>query len=295
MSADGRWLMAPNADGVHVWDFAADRLAYFHPAKDAYSALFSADGKSVIASSGRELWKWPLVEHEDEPGFTLGPFTLLATFLQRPFFPNTTVSGPGREWLTFDEGTRVWTVNRNDIAAKVVLKGKDTGIIAAISPDTNWLVTTHWKDGTTKVWDTRSGQEACDLGEQGGSVAFSPDGRWLLVGSGAEYAFHETGSWRKSHVVPRESVNGLVGQSAFSRDGRMLALALTQRIVQIVDPNTGREIVSLTPPSPQNLGWLAFGPHDQTFMAAAAQGEIHIWDLGNLRRELAAMNLDWKD
>lgn len=296
LSADGRWLIAPNPEGVHIWDFGSGRLVQFQPANDTHSALFAADGKSMVAASSRQLWQWPLLEPEedDEPGFVFGPAKRWATF-PGSFFPNTTVTGAKRERMTVHGRTGIWMAQLGELIPTRVLDGNGIGNTAAISPDGKWLATTQWKDGGTKVWDAGRREVVRELGEQGGYVTFSPDGRWLVVGSGASYDFYETGSWRQHHVIRRDSAGAGLGQVAFSRDGRLLALALSRRIVQLVEADSGREIVLLAPPSPQSVGWLAFSPDDQNLMAATDQAEIQVWDLRALRRELAALNLNWAD
>jgi WD40 repeat protein len=165
---------------------------------------------------------------------------------------------------------------------------------AATSPDTNWLALS-LRTGPTEIWDLRRHEMVFALGREYGGVAFSPDGRWLVVGSGASYSFYETGSWRRRHVIQTHTAaTGTPANVAFSRDGQLAALAVNRRLVQIVEPATGREIITLNSPEPEIIASVAFSPDDTTLLVANDQQEVHVWDLRALRRELAALNLDWK-
>jgi hypothetical protein len=79
----------------------------------------------------------------------------------------------------------------------------------------------------------------------------------------------------------------------FSRDGTLLAVALTRQEIQLLDPRTAEPLATLTPPLPVSLETLAFSA-DGHHLAAQTEGPvIHLWDLHALRRELSALGLNW--
>jgi tetratricopeptide (TPR) repeat protein len=80
---------------------------------------------------------------------------------------------------------------------------------------------------------------------------------------------------------------------AFSPDGAMLAICRQAQAVQLLDPASGREFATLTPPDLQIFSWLAFSPDSSQLAAATEDHVIHLWDLRLLRQELAALHLDW--
>ena len=73
------------------------------------------------------------------------------------------------------------------------------------------------------------------------NVAFSPDGRWLLTGGQSDYRFGRSGSWERGPVIERENPGLFHGPLAFSRDGRSLAIAPSQRNLLLFDFVNRRE------------------------------------------------------
>lgn len=293
LSPDGRWLMSANRQNLQVWDFDSDRLVYSQPLGNGISAHFTPNGQAFITVSFTEIRRWPVMEEEDHSTFTVGPPKVLMNFsgnsdptvsIARGKRPTMTISHPkGVVRLDLDESTPIPLLEARAFE------------YAATSPDTNWLVVSQ-RQGATQVWNLPRHEIAHERSGEGGAVSFSPDGRWLIVGSGFSYQFYETGSWQRRHVIQTHAASAATPANiAFSQDGKLVALTVNRRLVQIVAPATGREIVTLNSPEPEIISSLAFSSDDKTLLVANDQNEIQVWDLDNLRRELAALNLDWKD
>ncbi len=92
-----------------------------------------------------------------------------------------------------------------------VLVAPHPGIrFAAVSPDGRFAAAGAWNGAGMKVWDLAGGQVVHESSAQPGmSVAFSPDGRWLVTGSLTEYRFLESGSWRPRHACARAGAAAL--------------------------------------------------------------------------------------
>jgi serine/threonine protein kinase/WD40 repeat protein len=157
------------------------------------------------------------------------------------------------------------------------------------SPDGKWAVAN--SAGGVTVWDARSGQRVGYLTKGEGIISFSPDGKWLVTGSQEEYAFWQVGSWRPRHRIPRELRHP--AHLAFTRDGKLVALATTPWDIGIVDPATGRELASLASPEPRPMPNFAFSPDGTRLAVATRCNFLELWDLRAIRRQLAAMGLDW--
>jgi WD40 repeat protein len=124
-------------------------------------------------------------------------------------------------------------------------------------------------------------------------VFFSPDSRQLVTATAEEFRFWETATGSPGLRIKREQGPGLIGRAAFSHDGKVIAVSLTQWLVALLDVTTGRELARLEHPDPQMISCLAFNPSG-THLAVATEGHvIQLWDLRRLSRELAVLGLDW--
>jgi WD40 repeat protein len=123
-------------------------------------------------------------------------------------------------------------------------------------------------------------------------VAFSPDGHWLVTGERDKFRFWQVGSWTPGFVILRDRSEPVPGPLAFSRDGRMLAIARSAWTVQLIDPATGLEIATLTAPDPQHINSLCFSPDGQHLAVATNNHAVQLWDLRLIRRQLVELNLD---
>src|SRR5262249_39905575 len=94
--------------------------------------------------------------------------------------------------------------------------------------------------------------------------------------------------------IPRRDTATFGGPAAFSKDGKLLAIARTRTLVQLIDVLTGRELASFEQPDPQVIARLAFSPSGTRLAVAAYNQTVQLWDLRALRDELTALNLDWE-
>jgi WD40 repeat protein len=166
---------------------------------------------------------------------------------------------------------------------------------ADLSPDGQWLVTSALGGHGPRLWNAGTGVRVTDLLRDSGNanVAFSPDGRWLAASTSRDYHLWHAGSWQPHVRIDRKQRGNLPGPLAFSRDGNVLAVATTDRHVQLIDAETGVEIATLQPPTEHNLTWLCFSP-DGTRLACSTEDHIiQVWDLDELKNELAKIGLNW--
>jgi WD40 repeat protein len=124
-------------------------------------------------------------------------------------------------------------------------------------------------------------------------AAFSLDGRWLVTTSSRDFSFWDTQTWQVRRKVPLDLGSAVAGPLAFSRDGRLLAVAANRRDIKLLHPETGAEFATLTAPDSQNLSRVAFSDDGSRLMATTDGRAIQVWDLRTLRHELAGLGLDW--
>ena len=99
----------------------------------------------------------------------------------------------------------------------------------------------------------------------------------------------------RSRRIARNNAGSLPGALAFSPDGKVLAIARTSLLVQLINPDTGKELASLAVPDPQRVFSLRFNADGYQLVAGRDNQELHVWDLRAISRQLAdiGLNQDW--
>jgi WD40 repeat protein len=143
------------------------------------------------------------------------------------------------------------------------------------------------KAGTEKML---AGNGEMDLDRH---VALSPDARIAAGASSKNYYLWDVESGKRLHVLPREETYAS-GAVAFHPDEKMIAVALSQWETQLLDAETLEPFATLRAPHVERLTVFCFSPDGRRFLAATQEGRIHVWDLREIRRQLALIGLDWK-
>ena len=192
------------------------------------------------------------------------------------------------------ESTKVWDVESGRLLT--TLPGKP-GILradAAFSPDGRLIVTTALPatlTGPAAVRDAATGKPLFTLGDLTGeivSVAFSPDGRFLLTASrGDPTRVWEIASGRA--VLELRGHTGETNVAAFSPDGRWIVTGGRDGLALVWEAATGR----LTARFEDRHGWVtsvAFGSDPRDLITGSRDGTVFLHTCeacGNLEQLLA--------
>ena len=292
-SPDGRWVVAGDFDGLHVWGLADGKERAFAPSKSAWRPRVHPDGKFIVTCGSGELLRWPL-EAAADGAARLGPPERIAAE------PGSSFSAvdftPDGKWFSAPVRHGSLVLHWGDPAQRVVLDrtqraGHDQMVI---SPDGNWVVGAEFGGTGVSVWNAHDGTKLRHLIEiTNAALALSPDGTVLATATATELVLWDTATWQPRHRRQTGLSGTIPVPVAFSPDGRVLAAAMTRQDIMLCDVRTSEPFATLTAPMPLNLVTLRFSP-DSRHLAAQTLGPVlHLWDLHALRRELQALGQDW--
>jgi hypothetical protein len=158
-----------------------------------------------------------------------------------------------------------------------------------------WLAGGTWGGVGVKVWNVPERRLERELpASDSATVAMSPDGRLLATGT-RDYEVWETGSWRKLYEVRKPDPEAVYGPMAFSPDSRLLAVIERGRDIVLLQAATGRQIATLESPRQRGINALCFSRDGSKMLALEASQNLQVWDLREMRAELATLNLDWDE
>ncbi len=159
-----------------------------------------------------------------------------------------------------------------------------TPIIEGLAVSANGAQAGTWHaDGSLRVWSLTEGRLASTLNqdqlfETAGSLAFSPDGATLAAGYDQAVRL-----WRLADGAALPSLTGghadLVSALAYSPDGRRLASASEDGIVQVWDMTLAEPVVLARADLSSPVTALVFDPDSAQLAAGLRDGQVLLWRL----------------
>jgi WD40 repeat protein len=285
-SSNGQLLVTTSGTSAELWDAASgQRIATFTHSDWVESAAFSSDGTLVVTASN---------DHTARVWSTTTGRQLRELRGQADAVTSALFTADGKRVVTAGEdGTvRIW-----DLDLGTILHGHTDWVLkTAFSPDGRRLATAS-EDGTVRVWDARTGAPIRTVEPHGGpvsSVAFSADGRSLVIGVGIERGAAQiwdaqTGALLATFPLGRHWANG----AAVSPDGRWLAAARDDRVIRMWNTRTHAE----RPPLLAHTGQVtdvSFSPDGNLLVSASLDGTARVWEVetGRVVRVLRGFHSD---
>jgi WD40 repeat protein len=136
------------------------------------------------------------------------------------------------------------------------------------------------KDSAARLWDLESGKELRRFTAHAGarSIAFSPDGRHLLVGECQDATVIlwdvETGEEARRFEGHTWAIEG----SAFSRTGKQVLTASGDKTIRLWDAETGKPLRRFLGHS-SDVSGVAFSPNGRYCASCSWDKTIRLWDL----------------
>ena len=92
------------------------------------------------------------------------------------------------------------------------------------------------------------------------------------------------------HRRPRRSLS-ILGQISFSADSRLMSIKDDNSTCSVVKTGTWRTLCRLASPLDELIERCGLSRSGRYFAAVGTRGEIYVWDLQGLDRELTALGL----
>jgi serine/threonine protein kinase/WD40 repeat protein len=298
---EGRFLAAnPDHRPLVLIELATGRELASLPIADVRGLFWESSG--ALLTGGRSgLLRWPArsplhpalpregIQRGEPEDYRFGPPERLLSNTPRDTWgfgaDGQTIAMPN-----YNQGAVV--LHRGSSQRTVCLEPQQDVRTCAISPDGRWVATgshTNADGFSAKVWEAATGrlEKALPLPPTC-SVAFSPDGHWLLT-TGGGCRLWKVGTWTEGPTVGGS-------EGCFSPDSRLLAVEDTAGAIRLLSTDTGALVVRLEAPEQTRLVPRSFTPDGTRLNAAGIDTEaLHVWDLREVRRGLTLLGLDWDE
>lgn len=275
-SPDGTRILATgNFISVAVWDSATGQAL---PSIEGHRAwinglAFSPDGKLLATGSGDRtirLWDagtWSFVKSLTGHGNQV---------FEVAFSDDSKTLASA----SFDKTIKLW-----DVAADPNPLSRPRVNFVAYSPDGK-LASAQGKE--LRIWDATSWTLIATFRSetaQARSLAYSPDGKFIAVGSADKTArLWEVDSGQERFVLKGHA--DIVQAVAFSPDGKSLATASQDKTILLWDVTTGRQLATLEGHEGGVHG-IAFSPDGRLLASASLDTSIRLWDIATGREVIA--------
>jgi len=299
----GAWLATRLDGGVAFWDPVSGKKLGWVPQPVLAGLAQLPDGR-LFGWDSLHFLRFPALESSmSETGpstiFSPGPSTSLP--LPPEFLTGFTDYGPDRCSASRDGRVlavtylgHAYVFDMGNQSLRAVTARQPGMKYVAVSPDGGRLATGCWHAGNVKIWRTADGQLEREIpSDYSSAVAFSPDGQWLLVGTGQEFQFWRTSDWTRGRQFTRPEPDGVPGAMAFSPDSSLVALGHTRRLIQLISLKTGETLAQIEPFPEGEIVALAFSPDGAELALTRTDCASQIWHLRRIREQLAPLKLAW--
>ncbi len=303
VTRDGRFLVTGTLNGVALLDTGSRTQIWSRP-QLAMPWMYVAcppDGKSFLYSSrnfGIERCDFNCsdgngtlaVQVADPIGIGRSIDTTIIGF-----------TGMRTNWLVAADRTglyisriEVWPGGHPD-QARIVARGEPMTFFS-LSPDENWGASTTVPGTDVRLWDARQAKSIGFLRQTNAIITeFSPNGQWLIARMPEHYGVWDVGTWRLVKEWPVSFGGWNSSRIVFSHDSRVAAAPLGGNGFQLLNGRDLSELCLLRAPIGFEALAAVWSPDDSRLYLLDGGHRLYEWNITALRKELAALNLNWAD
>ncbi len=289
---------------IKLWDATSGKeiRSFTNETEEITKVAFDAEGKMLVGMSSSAIKFWEIASGKEVGSVTernMGAFSMA-------FDSKTNLLAIGG----VDSNIKLWDTQSNKKPS--ILRGYAyPAKFIAFSPDGRTLASSRL-DGV-RIWDGENGSNmrviTPSFGASVRSIAFSPDSRWIVVGSSFQKEFAEfpdsikkqlgieetvptikvyelqTGNLVRVIKAHEDSINAL----AFSPDGKIIASGSVDKNIKLWDTETGTELRTLTG-HVNKITSLAFRLDGKVLASGSDDKTIKVWETesGKELRSIAA-------
>ncbi|MCA9067777.1 MAG: PD40 domain-containing protein, partial [Planctomycetaceae bacterium] len=296
------WLRLWNADGTgvtHKWKVPGKGFTHVSWNSNNHRLttlgigdkvrFWTAEGKQVALLEGQEVYRYltPVWSPDGKTSAILGRDGTIRFANQRGQILSVYQDEDSRQnQVRWSPHSDLLAVAGTGDVAKVKLLDTDGRIVKTLQGDVTRICQLDWHpqahqlamidlEGTVRLWDIKDTKSTI-IGQhqkQGGSLAWSPDGKWL-ASSSSDLKIWNTDGKLQTTIVQSENV--LIDQLAWNAQSTWVAVQLFDRSIRLWKPNgeTGPTLHG-TALSRESMAW---NPQGDRIACSTRNHSLIVWD-----------------